>query len=671
LKNEVKPQLSVVVVVHNMARVAPRTLHSLSSAYQRNINPDEYEVIVVDNGSNPPFQPKAIASLPENFRLIRIDDASPSPARAANLGLAEARGEIIGLMIDGARLVTPGLLHLARHGAQLYDTAIVAALGWYLGHDYQSLSMQFGYDATREEVLLDSIHWPKDGYRLFEISVLDESSVDGWFQPISESNALFLRRKSWETLGGLEERFDEPGGGLLNLDIFRRAIELPGAELVTLLGEATFHQLHGGISTNCPVNRKDDNWARWATQYASIRGRPYEVARPKYPPTYLGTLPRPALLHFARAAVRPIPRQFIDPVSGAPLPLEPPLGLHFDTARWSLSPFAASNSDKLTEVISLMEEEFRSGRYAAAAGVARLIRRRAPDEVEPPRLLSLVAAYPPQPRDAEYQLALANAHRLLGDREAATSHYQAALIANRNLVQAHIGLATLRMPGDFYHVWLERFYTTLAPENVVEIGIDQGQSLSLVCPPTIAIGVDPRPQITFPTRAESHIFPETSDEFFAQNRLAALLAGRPLGVGFIDGLHLYEQALKDFIHLEAHCGPRSMILIHDTVPLDEATQSRNCDTQFHTGDIWKIVLCLKHYRRDLDVFTIATPLTGLTVVTGFNVESRAFSDSYEEAVSRFVNKPFSDIESNLESELNMVANDWAIVQARLKERGIL
>jgi hypothetical protein len=142
-------------------------------------------------------------------------------------------------------------------------------------------------------------------------------------------------------------------------------------------------------------------------------------------------------------------------------------------------------------------------------------------------------------------------------------------------------------------------------------------------------------------------------------------------VGFIDGLHLYEQALKDFIHLEAYCGPRSMILIHDTVPLDEATQSRSSNTQFHTGDVWKTVICLKHYRPDLDVFTIATPWTGLTVVTGFNVESRVFADSSEEAIRRFVNKPFSDIESDLESELNIVANDWTIVQSRLMERGML
>jgi len=145
--------VSVVVVVYNMPREAPRTLRSLSADYQRHIDADDYEVIVVDNGSNPPFDPRELDHLSGNFRLIRIDPAPPSPARAINRGLAEARGDIIGVMVDGARIVTPGLLHFARHGASLYDRAVVAALGWYLGNDLQRFSMQYGYDQAREDAL--------------------------------------------------------------------------------------------------------------------------------------------------------------------------------------------------------------------------------------------------------------------------------------------------------------------------------------------------------------------------------------------------------------------------------------------------------------------------------------------------------------------------------------
>jgi hypothetical protein len=190
-------------------------------------------------------------------------------------------------------------------------------------------------------------------------------------------------------------------------------------------------------------------------------------------------------------------------------------------------------------------------------------------------------------------------------------------------------------------------------------------------PPAVAIGIDPSPALVSPLKTETHIFAETSDEFFAQSRPERLLAGRPLSVALIDGLHLYEQALRDFIHLEACCGPRSVILFHDTVPLDHATQSQNRDTQFHTGDIWKTVLCLKHYRPELDIFTIATPPTGLTVVTGLDPTSRVLPDRYDEAVVRFVDIPFSSIEGTLEATLNVVPNDWSLVQTRLRERGVI
>ena len=265
-----KPDMSIVVVVHNIPREAPRTLFSLSRGYQRHICATDYEVIVVDNGSDPPLDRRVIEeTFGPNFRLIRLDAAPPSPAHAVNRGLAEARGEIVGVMIDGARLVTPGLLHFARQGARLYDRAIVATLGWYLGHDFQRWAMTAGYDTKDEDALLSSIDWPQNGYRLFEVATLDESSVDGWLMPVTESNALFLRRELWTELGGLDERFDAPGGGLLNLDTYRRALELPDTEPVLLLGEGTFHQLHGGVATNVAVGCLAESLARWNAHYES------------------------------------------------------------------------------------------------------------------------------------------------------------------------------------------------------------------------------------------------------------------------------------------------------------------------------------------------------------------------------------------------------------------
>ena len=661
---ERKPNLSVVVVVYNMAREAPRTLYSLSADYQRHIDPDDYEVIVVDNGSDPPFDPKVIESLSGNFRLIRIDDASPSPAPAINRGVNEARGDIIGVMIDGARMVTPGLLHFARHGVALYDRAVVASIGWFLGFDDQRWAQETGYDKNREDALLESIDWPADGYRLFEIGTLAASSRNGWLLPIAESNALFLRRELWEVLEGVDERFDLAGGGLVNLDIFRRALELPNAELVVLLGEGSFHQIHGGIATNSDIDLFPETLQRWNQQYESIRGKPWALPTQDRP-TFLGTLPRPALSHLMRPALDPIPRGNIGPLGGS-----------FDRSLWSITPIERPADPNIASLVDLAHVEFRAGRFEASAAVARLARTHAPDEIEPQRLLAHAGTWlqnrlPADDRRAEFHLALGDAYRVLGNEAKSAAEYRAALAFDDDLVQAHLGLSSLRMPGDNYLIWLERLHAALAPETYLEIGIARGQSLSYARPPTRVVGVDPEPTINAPLKAETHIFCETSDVFFAERRLAQLLNDRPLALAFIDGLHVFQQSLKDFMNVEGVCGPRSVVLIHDTVPLDEVTQRPDRQKQFYTGDVWKTVLCLKHYRPDLDIFTIATPPSGLTVVIGLDPSSRVLAEKYDEAVGRFIDASFSAVESVLETMLNVIPNDWSMVQSRLRERGII
>jgi glycosyltransferase involved in cell wall biosynthesis len=45
------PRLSVIVISYNMARELPRTVRTLSPALQQDIGEDDYEIIVIDNGS--------------------------------------------------------------------------------------------------------------------------------------------------------------------------------------------------------------------------------------------------------------------------------------------------------------------------------------------------------------------------------------------------------------------------------------------------------------------------------------------------------------------------------------------------------------------------------------------------------------------------------------------
>jgi len=286
-----KPLLSVIIVVYNMSREAPKTLYSLCAAYQRDICADDYEVIVVDNGSATPLGEDMVASFGENFRYCYIDHAPASPAYAVNRGVALASGALVGIMVDGARMVTPGVLHYACQAYCMNQDAVVATLGWHLGLEPQTASIAKGYDAAAEDQLLDGIAWPSDGYRLFDISALAGSSQNGFFMPIAESNCFFLQKRHFDRLGGFDEAFDMPGGGLINGDFFSRACE--EFSLVLLLGEGSFHQVHGGIATNASADELRERARGWLAHYQKLRHKAFAPVSRK--PVFLGHMPTPVM----------------------------------------------------------------------------------------------------------------------------------------------------------------------------------------------------------------------------------------------------------------------------------------------------------------------------------------------------------------------------------------
>jgi hypothetical protein len=657
-------RVSVVVVIYNMAREAPRTLYSLSANYQRDIEPEDLEIIVVDNGSNPAFDGGVLEGLSGNFRLIRLDPAPPSPAHAINVGLAAATGSTIGVMIDGARLVTPGLLHFARAGVGLYPRAVVATLGWYLGYDQQRWGLECGYNKAREDAILSDIAWQEDGYRLFDVSAADETTVDGWFGAICESNALFMNRASWDALGGVDERFDVPGGGFVNLDLMTEALERPGSRLVVLLGEGTFHQLHGGVATNASPRAISAAVSGWREQYTAIRGKvwspPVKAER-----TYLGALPRPALARFVRAAIEPA--------------VALPLGAEFDRTQW-LSTRSPRPSDPVAAaLLELVEGEIGARRFEAAAAAARIARSYAPDEVSIQRSLSVACAWLRGPADIDdirhlrrgrFFLAQARAHAILDRRGEAEAAFLTALQHEPDLVEAHLGLAYLRMPGDGYHSWLNAFHTTLEPATYLELGVDGGRSLSAAGRRTRAIAVDPDAQIKFPIQAETSLFIETNEAFLSRPDLDRVFAGQQVDLAFISGTHTFSDTLSVFAAGERLCHPGAVILLHNTVPLDEITQRPKRECQFYTGDTWKAVVCLKEVRPDLTIKTIPTAPAGLTVISGLDPKSGVIAERMGDLYGKLSNLDYTDLCERRDELLSIVDNDpdkiMALVTGRLK-----
>ncbi len=613
-------KLSVVVVAYNIPRELPRTLLSLSVGYQRGVDETDYEVIVVDNGSTPAVNAAIFDGLSGQFRLVRIDDASKSPAQPANVGIGEARGDVVGVLIDGARLVSPGFIHFALAGASTSSRPAIVTLGWYLGYDFQQHALQSGWTKADEDALLEGIDWPGDGYRLFEVSTMDESSVNGWVEPIFESNALFLSRATWAQLGGFDVRFDSAGGGLVNHDVLRRASEIEGLDWMILLGEATFHQLHYGISSNASLVQHVERMHHWDAEYLTIRQRDVELVE----------LPNPSLIGMLPASLQP---RYSYALNAAPslIPLSDP-ALEPD-------PIATQWFDRAVKAAA-------NGQPIEAMTFARWGRELSSNTSAAGPLLSFVAAntsvdrLPPE--------AFASFHAEAGmvcvdsaSFDNAAAHFAEALLADPTNSLARYGLSRLRMPGVTYDEVLRWVHAELQPATYLEIGVEAGGTLALARPPTVAVGVDPVPAITQPIAVQHHLYPETSSDFFEHRDVLALFGGPPSLV-FIDGLHQFPAVLKDFLQVEAICGRDTLVVLHDTIPVDEITQRPERVLEFYTGDVWKLLHCLAAVRPDLSIATVRTAPSGLTFVTGLNPKSKVLQDRYDELVERYDALTFED-----------------------------
>jgi len=278
------PDVSILVCAYNMARELPRTLQTLSATYQRGTAAIEWEVVVLDNGSEPPIDEAALQSILPGVKVVRPDAIRRSPATAINQAMGRLTGRLLGLWIDGARMASPGVVYRALDAWRADSSRAIGTLAFHLGPDVQMRTMAQGYDAATEDALLASVPWRDDGYSLFDISVLAGSSEAGWFGCINETNGLFVDRKQWDALGGLDERFEAPGGGFVNLDLWERAIAQSGGHPWMILGEGTFHQAHGGAATNGSAEDR----GRMHAEYVAIRGRPFSPL--SYHPHFVGTL---------------------------------------------------------------------------------------------------------------------------------------------------------------------------------------------------------------------------------------------------------------------------------------------------------------------------------------------------------------------------------------------
>jgi glycosyltransferase involved in cell wall biosynthesis len=274
-------KLSVIVIGYKMSAQLLNTVYTLSSSYQREIAESDYEVIVVENSSSDNIDAEAVTALGGNIRFFRRDESSHTPVYAVNFAFQQCRGELIGLMIDGARMLSPGALSRALECWQQDANALVTVPGYHLGEQEQYHYTDPARARSDEDALLDSVHWRHDGYQLFSIATFSGANRRGYLQPIMECNCVFAAAGKFASIGYADERFQLRGGGSINLHMYRSLGTGADCNLYVLPGEGSFHQFHGGVTTSGYEDRQAEIerhrvqlHSLWPGGFHSLRRKP-------------------------------------------------------------------------------------------------------------------------------------------------------------------------------------------------------------------------------------------------------------------------------------------------------------------------------------------------------------------------------------------------------------
>jgi len=197
--------------------------------------------------------------------------------------------------------------------------------------------------------------------------------------------------------------------------------------------------------------------------------------------------------------------------------------------------------------------------------------------------------------------------------------------------------------GVDYGEFLAGVHDHLKPQTYFEIGTCTGSSLALA--KCLTVAVDPQFRVSSDVIGEKpacFLFQEKSDEFFKRRNLSMILGG-PVELAFLDGLHLAEYLLRDFMNTERHCRRDSIIVMHDCLPpgfymtcrdMQDPRMQLSRFGNWWTGDVWQVVPVLQEFRPDLSITLIDSPPTGLVIVTNLDPGNSVLFGAYDEIISK-------------------------------------
>ncbi|MBL9050209.1 MAG: class I SAM-dependent methyltransferase [Tabrizicola sp.] len=195
-----------------------------------------------------------------------------------------------------------------------------------------------------------------------------------------------------------------------------------------------------------------------------------------------------------------------------------------------------------------------------------------------------------------------------------------------------------------YYRFLKSLHRQVLFDWYLEVGCRAGLSFAPVRGKTIAVDPYFRAELNIIGQKPAlHVFQATSDDFFAGGFLRR--NGIKLGAAFLDGMHLFEYLLRDFINTEANADPNGVIMLHDCVPFSFEMTTRDLENLPNgpwTGDVWKLIPILQAYRPDLKLTVLDCRPTGVVCISNLNPKSQVLRKRYEKIVAEYLE---TDIEA--------------------------
>jgi cephalosporin hydroxylase len=184
------------------------------------------------------------------------------------------------------------------------------------------------------------------------------------------------------------------------------------------------------------------------------------------------------------------------------------------------------------------------------------------------------------------------------------------------------------------HDFLSAVHSVLAPRSYVEIGVNNGRGLARSR--TRTIGVDPAYRIDRELECDLKLVRASSDDFYASENALDHFPEKVADFSFIDGMHLFEFALRDFINVERTSTSTSVVVFDDMLPRSSPEAARRRHTKAWTGDVFWMIAVLERYRSDLTVIPLDTTPTGMLLVAGLDPASTVLLDHESDILAAYV-----------------------------------